>query len=170
VLLGVLVLLGVAGVGIAGVGAAVTPKQDYAGRSTIQYAKAETSHSKRSKPFTISAGASPSGLAPGVAAMPVDLTITNPGNRRLLVTSLRVVVTGTSAGAICGPDNFAVSQYRGPYPLSVPAGATAVPLRRLGVAQNWLPQLAMIDKPMVNQDGCKGVTVALSFSGSALGR
>jgi hypothetical protein len=39
----------------------------------------------------------------------------------------------------------------------------------LGVAPNHLPRLAMVDKPTVNQDECKGVTVTLSFSGSAQG-
>jgi hypothetical protein len=32
-----------------------------------------------------------------------------------------------------------------------------------------MPQLAMVDKPTTNQDGCKNVKVNLSFSGSAQG-
>jgi hypothetical protein len=141
------------------------------GRTTYQYAKVGIviDSELSSKPFTISAGAPASGLAPGVAATPLDLTITNPRNKRLPVTNLSVVVTGTSAGAACGPDNFSVTQYSGPYPLYVPARATAVPLSMLGVAPNHLPRLAMVDKPTVNQDECKGVTVTLSFSGSARG-
>jgi hypothetical protein len=64
--------------------------------------------------------------------------------------------------------NFAVTQYSGPYPLTVPAGVTRT-LGALGIPSRQQPQLRMIDMPAVNQDACKGVSVSLSYSGSAQG-
>ena len=53
-------------------------------------------------------------------------------------------------------------------PLTVPANRTAT-LSSLGVPVAQLPTLSFDNKPSVNQDACKGATVALSFSGSAQG-
>ncbi len=145
---------------------------DAAGRTTRQYAILQLVVDSKlsSKPFTIATGAPLTGLAPGAAPRPMDLVLANPNNQPLSVTNLSVVVTGTSAGAACGADNFRVVQYRGPYPLAVPANARGATLGSLGVPAAQQPQLAMVDKPTVNQDACKGVTVTLAFSGSAQGR
>jgi hypothetical protein len=119
------------------------------------------------KPFTISGGSPSRSLAPGVGDQPLNLTISNPNNQALPITNLSVSVTGTSRAA-CAVSNFAVTQYSGPYPLTVPAGATTT-LAALGVPARQQPQLRMIDLPTVNQDACKSVSVNLSFSGSAQG-
>jgi hypothetical protein len=37
------------------------------------------------------------------------------------------------------------------------------------VSADARPQLQFLDKPGVNQDGCKGVTVFLTYSGTAGG-
>ncbi|MCU1690730.1 MAG: hypothetical protein JWN20_2658 [Jatrophihabitantaceae bacterium] len=121
-----------------------------------------------SKAFSISGGSPAAALAPGMADQPLDLAITNSGNQSLPVTNLVVTVSGTSAGAACSPANFAVQQYTGPYPLNVPAGAQARTLSSLGIPAGQQPQLRLVDLP-TNQDGCKGVTVNLSYSGSAEG-
>jgi len=63
--------------------------------------------------------------------------------------------------------DYAVTQYSGPYPLAVPAHGNAT-LSSLGVASGKFPQVQMIDTA-TNQDGCKGATLTLAYSGSGQG-
>lgn len=118
-----------------------------------------------SKPFSL--GGTPVGaIAPGTAGATVDLTVTNPNNQDLAITNLTVTVTGTSGGSGCGPSNFAVRQYAGRYPLTVPAHANAQTLTSLGAAAADLPRVTLVDLAS-NQDACKGATISLAYSGSA---
>jgi hypothetical protein len=144
-------------------------KDPSTGQTTYQYAHADLVVDSKlsSKPFSISGGAPARSLAPGVDNQPLNLAITNPNNQTLPVTNLSVSVTSTS-NAGCTPGNFAVTQYSGPYPLNVPANANAVTLTALGIPPSQQPQLKMIDLN-TKQDACKGVTVNLSYSGSAQG-
>jgi hypothetical protein len=118
------------------------------------------------KPFAISGGLSQP-LAPGDAASPIGLSINNLNHRSLPVTHLSVTVKGTSAGAACDASNFAVTQYSGPYPLTVPALQTST-LAALGQPVASWPQLQMLDLPR-NQDRCKNVSVSLAYAGTAGG-
>jgi len=138
------------------------------GRKVHQYARLEVIVADGKKPLGISGG-KVAGLAPGVGNQPLDLALSNPANRAISVTNLSVIVTGTSAGRACGPENFAVSQYSGPYPLPLRAGDTDVSLSSLRIPAAQQPQLMMVNLP-VNQDACKNVTVGLSYSGSARGQ
>jgi hypothetical protein len=71
-----------------------------------------------------------------------------------------------ATGALpCTAGDFTVVQFAGAYPLRVGPQAT-VHLSDLGVAAARGPQLRMLDRP-VNQDGCQGATVTLSYSGAA---
>jgi hypothetical protein len=137
------------------------------GEKAYQYVRLEVVVADSNKPLGISGG-TVAGLAPGVGYQPLDLALTNPANRAVSVTNLSVVVTGTSAGTACGPENFGVSQYGGPYPLPLRARATDDTLSSLGIPPAQQPQLRMLDLP-VDQDACKNVTVDLSYSGSARG-
>jgi hypothetical protein len=121
---------------------------------------------QQAQPLAIS-GTVISPLAPGVAAQPIDLALRNPNPNVVSVTALGVTVSGTSAGSACDASNFAVTQYRGTYPLTLAAGQT-LSLSQLGVPAAQQPQVQFLNKP-VNQDRCKGVTVYLSYSGSAGG-
>ncbi len=137
------------------------------GRTTYQYAQVQLIVEDSRRAFTLSGGAPANPLGPAIADQPLNIGLTNPNNKAIAVTNLTVTVTGTSKPG-CGTQNYAVTQYRGAYPLSVPAGATSVTLSSLGVPANQQPQLRMLDLP-TNQDACKGATVTLSFSGSAQG-
>jgi hypothetical protein len=137
------------------------------GREAYQYARVQVVVADSKKPLGISGG-KVAGLAPGVGNQPLDLALSNPTNRAISVTNLSVIVAGTSAGHACGPENFAVSQYSGPYPLPLPAGGTDVSLSSLRIPVAQQPQLMMLNLP-VDQDACKNVTVDLSYSGSARG-
>jgi hypothetical protein len=119
------------------------------------------------QPFVISGDLS-GALAPGSPSSPLDLTMTNPNNQQIAVAGLTVTVLGTSAGSSCDASNFGVVQYGGAYPLQLGARQT-VSLTQLGVTATALPHVRMIDKPS-NQDGCKHVTVHLSYTGTGQGK
>jgi hypothetical protein len=107
-------------------------------------------------------------LAPGVT-QPVNLSLTNPSSSDLDITNLTIAVGGitASAGAVggCTASDFAVRQFAGQYPIRLLSSRT-VTLNDLGIPPSSWPQLTMINRP-VDQDGCKGATVNLTFSGSA---
>ena len=110
-------------------------------------------------------------LAPGVA-QPLNLELTNPNNQSLSITNLTVTVksvakaAGAPAGA-CTTSDYAVTQYSGPYPLSISKNATTDLFTLVTDRTKW-PQVRMLDTA-VNQDGCKGATVTLVYSGSGSG-
>ena len=145
--------------------------KDPGGTTRYAYASVDLVINTTAKNFTISG--SLSGLAPGLSR-PLNLTVTNPNNKALSVTNLTVTiqnVTRTSTAVAnnlpCGTTDYAVTQYSGPYPLTIPANGSAS-LSDLGVPSSAWPKVTLIDRP-VNQDGCKGATLALAYSGSGQG-
>lgn len=107
------------------------------------------------------------GLSPGVS-LPVDLVLSNPNSQSISVTNLSIAasisVPATKAGG-CSSADFAVTQYSGTYPFTLPAGTTKLSLL---VPQSQLPTVRMLDTKY-NQDDCKSQTVTLTFSGTATG-
>ena len=108
-------------------------------------------------------------LWPGTAQA-VNLALTNPNAEVISVHRLTVSIKDVSApratnGLPCSAADFAVTQYAGSYPLKLPASASRN-LSALGVPAAEGPQLKMLDRP-VNQNGCQGATVILSYSGTA---
>jgi hypothetical protein len=123
------------------------------------------------KTFTIS-GNLGTPLSPG-ATIPLNLTITNPNNKSLALSSLFVSVASVTrtqaavaAGLPCTPADYVVTNYSGQYPITVPAGTPT--LESLKLPQNQWPRIAMLDTNS-NQDGCKGATLQLSYSGAGEG-
>lgn len=122
-------------------------------------------------PFTISGG--PTGLlAPG-NVVPINLQLTNPGNSSLSVTGLTVSIAGVTrtAQAVannlpCNPSDYLIAQFSGSYPLSTPPGNSS--LLGNGIPANQWPQIKMLNSSL-NQDGCKGATLQLSYSGTGQG-
>jgi hypothetical protein len=117
--------------------------------------------------FTIAGNSGP--LWPGVSQA-VNLALTNPNSSAISVNSLVVAIKSVSAPRAttalpCSAADFSVAQFTGAYPLKVGAHAT-VHLSDLGVVAARGPQLRMLDRP-VNQNGCQGATVTLSYSGTA---
>jgi hypothetical protein len=104
-------------------------------------------------------------LAPGVTAL-LNLSLTNPFSSPMSVTALGVSVTGTNQTG-CATNNYAVTQYSGPYPLVVPANSTRT-LQQLGVPSSQWPTVAMLDLP-VNQNACQNATVNLAYTGTGNG-
>jgi hypothetical protein len=142
------------------------------GGAQYAYASVQLVISTTGSPFAISGN--PSGpLAPGTS-LPVDLTLANANKKALSVTNLTVTVrsvTRTSAAIArdlpCTPADYAITQYSGPYPLTVP-GSGSASLSSLGVASSARPKVAMLDTT-TNQDGCKNATLTLAYSGSGQG-
>src|SRR5665647_1143402 len=131
----------------------------------------------KGKNFTISGNLSGL-LAPG-RTLPLQLSLTNPNKKSISVTNLSVTLQGVTRTSFaishsqpCTLGDYAVIQYSGPYPLVLPGSSTAT-LSALGVASGQRPQIQLINKagPSAanNQDGCKGATLSLSYSGSARG-
>jgi hypothetical protein len=120
-----------------------------------------------SEPFTI-AGDAAEPNSPGVM-VPLDLEFMNPHDAALSVTDLSVTVRDVSAPNAdnlhpCTAGDFAVAQVSSSLAITVAGRATST-LTSLGVPRASWPQVAMIDRP-VNQDGCKGASLALAYTAS----
>ena len=122
-------------------------------------------------PLTISGGPSDL-LAPGYIA-PIDLQLTNSNKSSVAVTSLTVSIAGitrtpaaVAAGLTCTASNYVLSQFSGSYPFTLETGTTS--LSRQGITSERWPQIRMLNTAL-NQDGCKGATVQLTYSGSGQG-
>ncbi len=108
-------------------------------------------------------------LAPGVTRS-VDLVISNPNNKGIAVSNLTVAISqvvrtpaAVAANLPCTPADYTLAQYSGTYPLTVAPGSRS--LSSLGVPESKRPQITMLDTSQL-QDGCKGATVRLAFSGT----
>jgi len=125
------------------------------------------------KPFTISGNVD--GLSPGVS-QPIDLKLFNTNKGVISVTNLTVSLASTSSIS-CPASNFAVKQYTGLYPITVPPNdSTSLSFDHPDEA-TW-PAITMLNRADTvvegvtvsgNQDGCKDVSLSLSYSGSAQG-
>lgn len=108
-------------------------------------------------------------LAPGVS-LPVELKISNPENKSIAVTNLRVSIAqvvrtpaAVAANLPCSSADYQIIQYTGTYPFAAPSGPSS--LTSLGVPQSKWPQVRMLDTLQL-QDGCKGATLQLTYSGT----
>jgi hypothetical protein len=106
-------------------------------------------------------------LSPG-ATVPLNLSISNPNDESLSLNGLSVSITGISrtqaavaAELPCTPGDYAISNYGGPYPLTIPMGHSS--LQSLEIPPALWPKIAMLDTTL-NQDGCKGATLQLAYS------
>jgi hypothetical protein len=118
--------------------------------------------------FTI-AGNLAEPLSPGTGE-PLDLTLTNLESSDLAISNLAVEVSavhgpGRGPGHPCEPDDFAVEQFSGAAGFTLPAASSAT-LGELGFDRDEWPAVSMLNRP-VNQDGCKGAALSLSFTGDA---
>ncbi|WP_406829448.1 hypothetical protein ABEG17_10605 [Pedococcus sp. KACC 23699] len=122
-----------------------------------------------SKPFSL-AGTVVGSLYPGAPARPVDLSVLNPNNQPIKITNLGVtissVVRGTTVVSGCSAADFAVRQYAGSYPLTVPANSPTTKLTSLGVPTSALPTVTFVNTAR-SQDACRNVTIQLAYTGSA---
>ena len=120
-----------------------------------------------SSPFTISGSLSDL-LAPG-KKLPLNLGLANPNKKSLSVTNLSVTVQSVTpvGNNQCLKNDYLVTQYSGPYPLVVP-GSSSTTLSALAVPSTQWPQITFRNTS-INQDGCKGATLNLSYSGSGQG-
>ena len=116
-------------------------------------------------------GDAPGLLAPGTSRS-LDLGFNSP-DKSIDVGSLTVSITGVlrtpkavAANLPCTAQDYAVTQYSGRYPLTVPSGGSS--LSQLGVASAQWPRIAMLDTPRL-QDGCKGAVLQLAYTGSGQG-
>ena len=145
--------------------------KDSAGKAQYAYANVQLVMDSTIKQFVLS-GNVPGALSPGTSAG-LDLQISNPNNKSLSLTNLSVAIAGVTRSAdamaknlACTAADFTVSQYSGPYPLVAPTGSSSLSGLRVSTAA-W-PRVGMLDSSR-NQDGCKGATLQLTYSGSGQG-
>ena len=103
-------------------------------------------------------------LVPGVG-QPVRLTLTNPNNVTIYVTSLTIGLPADSSPVGCKPvDNLSVTQSNASAanPIAVAAGSSVTLSAAPGA-----PQMTLLNLPSVNQDVCKGKSFSLTFGGRA---
>lgn len=143
-----------------------------AGVTQYAYATVQLVLATTGKPFAISGNLSGT-LAPGISR-PLDLTLTNPNKKPISVTNLTVTVQSvtrtlyaTTHNQPCTLTDYKVTQYTGTYPLAVP-GNTSRALSTLAASQSSWPTVTMLNTP-TNQDGCKGATITLAYSGAGSG-
>lgn len=108
-------------------------------------------------------------LAPGITR-PMNLQISNSNNKSIAVTNLTVAISrvvrtpaAVAANLACTTADYKITQYSGTYPLTVAPGTRT--LSELGVPESKRPQIAMLDTSKL-QDGCKGATLQLAYSGT----
>jgi hypothetical protein len=109
------------------------------------------------------------GLAPGVT-QPVELTLTNPNDVPITVTSVTITIgDGTTKNGQPNPGCSGTTNLVLVHSLvgsvTVPANTTAS-LTDLSVATSRWPALQMPDLP-VNQDACKDTSFSLTYAGAA---
>jgi hypothetical protein len=114
------------------------------------------------------AGNAPSPLYPGAAGSPMNLSLDNPNGYSMTVATLTVSVDSVSAPKAtstlpCSIADFATTPYTGTG-FTLPPGSHT--LSSLGVPQSQWPTLRMLNATS-NQDGCKGASLSLTYSGSA---
>jgi hypothetical protein len=119
--------------------------------------------------FDIS-GSTTGAISPGTGVA-LDLQITNLHSvpvvvRHLDVTLHRVVGPGTSSSLPCSAADFELDQAADDLDVTVPAGSTRS-LSALKLARHAWPHVRMRDRP-VNQDGCKGASLVLEYTGSGV--
>jgi large repetitive protein len=135
---------------------------DWAGNvSQAASYKWKVDQSSQGSPFTI-AGNANGLLYPGIWRN-VALTITNPNNVPIYVTSITVTVTNSPNGCT-NTSNIELQQSNAAptsNELAVPANATSWP-----VPQSFQPQIRLKNLPS-NQDNCKSQTFTLGYTGSA---
>jgi hypothetical protein len=128
--------------------------------------------------FSITGNANTATLYPGLAR-PVDPLISNPySNFGLSISSIGVSLASVSAPGSCSLQDFSVNQLdAGVYPVVLPAGAQNATLSSLiqQAHPSWttaqvssaLPQLTLVNRPTINQDGCKNAGISFHYTGVA---
>jgi hypothetical protein len=111
-------------------------------------------------------------LAPGTSQS-IELQISNPVGKSIAVTNLSVAISqvvrtpqAVAANLPCTAADYVLSQFSGTYPFTAPAGSSS--LSGLGIPQNKWPHIRMLDTQLL-QDGCKGATLQLTYSGMGQG-
>ena len=153
--------------------ALVATARDPQGQLQAGYATLQLTLQTTGKDFTITGNLTDL-LSPGTS-LPLDLALTNPNKKQISISNLTVTIAGVTrspaavaANLPCGTADYAVVQYTGGYPLTV-AGTSTARLSQLGASPSVMPHILMRDTSS-NQDGCKGATLTLAYSGSGQGK
>ncbi|WP_461187512.1 hypothetical protein [Arthrobacter sp. Z4-13] len=125
-----------------------------AGDTTTTAAAASTN-------FTITSSVAGNPLSPNGPIQTVTFTVTNPATGSQKVTNVVATVAGLNGTAWTSVTGCSKDDFRVVGPTNFPATEIAA-----GEAVTGTVTLQMIDRPGVNQDGCKGADVPLHFAAS----
>ncbi len=121
--------------------------------------------------FTVS-GSPATPLSPG-SSTSIDLQLNNPNNGSLAVTNLTVSIAGITRtpqaiakNLPCTTADYELTQFSGSYPFTAVPGTSS--LSGNGILQAKWPRIRMLNTS-TNQDGCKGATIQLAYSGTGQG-
>ena len=109
-------------------------------------------------------------MSPGVQ-VPLDLCLQNTNHTSMSVTGVKVIVKGLEAPNAteelpCLVEDFSVHQVADDLDLTLPPGVTSS-LSDLSLPSGQWPQVGLRNTS-VNQDGCKGASLTLDFTGSGV--
>jgi hypothetical protein len=98
------------------------------------------------------------GLAPGAAPVALSGTFNNPNSGNVKITQIAATVTGVTG---CDATNFSI----GGSPTTTIGGGGIIAGGN-GVGSWSGLTIQMVDKPAVNQDACKNVSVTVAYTAS----
>ena len=110
--------------------------------------------------FTITSTHTGGALSPNGPTQTFTFTVTNPGTGVQKLTNITAAVAGTNGATWAPASGCSAADFTVGDPVFTP---TEIPA---GESITGTVTLQMIDRPGVNQDGCKAATVPLHFSAS----
>ena len=115
------------------------------------------------EPFSIVSASVPGVLMPGGAALPIPITLSNPGDAPLYVSSIRVGVVSSPPGCPAGGNLMVWQSNASPAAEVEVAAHASVTLPAQGVLP---PEIALRDLP-INQDACRNGAFRFELTGKA---
>lgn len=112
--------------------------------------------------LTVAGATAPTDLAPGVAAGPVTVTVTNPGSSSVKVSQVVASIASVSKAAGAPAGGCTASDYT----LSGATMTTGAAELAPGASTTFSGASLGFNNTGSNQDGCKGATVNLSYTAS----
>jgi predicted flavoprotein YhiN len=108
---------------------------------------------------TVDQDSTVSGLIPGGPAKALDFTVNNPAAGPQSINGVSVSVAVTSSPGTCDSSDFSITQPSITGPVAISAnGSSQFLSSSTGAA------ISMVNKPGVDQNGCKGAVLQLTYT------
>ena len=105
------------------------------------------------------------GLVPGGPSQELDFTVNNAAAQGpQTISGVSVAVSVVSSPGTCDATDFSITQPNLGGSVALPVGDTTVTSGAGGDVANTGAAVAMVNKPAVNQNGCKGATLEFTYT------